>query len=230
MRQRLRSHLTYANVMATLAVFLVLGGGTALAAYVVSSNSQIGPDTISGHKPPSGKHSNIIAGSINGQDVLENALGGRVIAEPTLTGNARKLIFNSFTHDPIKIATVGPYTIKASCDNPSPASYVLGVYVNGPAGTADYSYTNRVNDTGQPEFGSGTANVPANQDAPILFFLADTSYQVPPHGDFQRYAGTAMLRTGSVLVQIDFNAVVDATFPRTFPQPCFFYGTGTKAT
>jgi hypothetical protein len=31
MRQRLRSHLTYANVMATLAVFLVVTGGTAVA-------------------------------------------------------------------------------------------------------------------------------------------------------------------------------------------------------
>src|SRR6185503_6820516 len=31
MRQGLRSHLTYANVMATLAVFLVLSGGTAVA-------------------------------------------------------------------------------------------------------------------------------------------------------------------------------------------------------
>ena len=31
MRQRLRYHLTYANVMATLAVFLVLSGGTAVA-------------------------------------------------------------------------------------------------------------------------------------------------------------------------------------------------------
>ena len=48
MRQWLRSHLTYANVMSTLAVFLVLGGGTALGAYVVSSNSQIGPGTVSG--------------------------------------------------------------------------------------------------------------------------------------------------------------------------------------
>jgi hypothetical protein len=27
MRESIRSHLTYANVMATLAVFLVLGGG-----------------------------------------------------------------------------------------------------------------------------------------------------------------------------------------------------------
>jgi hypothetical protein len=69
MRQRIRSHLTYANVVATLALFLVIGGGTALASYVVSSNSQIGPGTVSGHKPPSGDHANIIGGSVNGQDL-----------------------------------------------------------------------------------------------------------------------------------------------------------------
>lgn len=69
MRQRIRSHLTYANVVATLALFLVLGGGTAMAAFVVSSNSQIGPGTVSGHSPPSGKHSNLIAGSVNRTDL-----------------------------------------------------------------------------------------------------------------------------------------------------------------
>jgi hypothetical protein len=70
---RIRRHLTYANVISTLTLFLVLGGGTALAAYVVSSNSQIGPGTISGHKPPTGKHANIIAGSINGQDIADRS-------------------------------------------------------------------------------------------------------------------------------------------------------------
>jgi hypothetical protein len=59
--------------MVTILAFVVLGGGTALGAYVVSSNSQIGPGTISGHKPPSGKHANIIAGSINGQDIADNS-------------------------------------------------------------------------------------------------------------------------------------------------------------
>jgi hypothetical protein len=73
MIQRLRSHLTYANVMSTLAVFFVIGGGTALASYVVSSNSQVGPGTISGNKPPSGKHANIIAGSITGQDIANRS-------------------------------------------------------------------------------------------------------------------------------------------------------------
>jgi hypothetical protein len=80
-RQRLRYHLSYANVISTLALFLVLGGGTALAAYVVSSNSQIGPGTVSGHKPPSGNHANVIAGSVNGQDVADNALTGADIAD-----------------------------------------------------------------------------------------------------------------------------------------------------
>jgi hypothetical protein len=71
MREKLRSHLTYANVMATTAVFLVLAGGTALGAYVITSNSQVAQGTISGHRPPSGDHPNIILGSLNGQDVRD---------------------------------------------------------------------------------------------------------------------------------------------------------------
>jgi hypothetical protein len=73
MRQWIRSHLTYANVVATLALFVALGGGTALASYVISSNKQVGPGTISGHKPPSGDHANIIAGSISGNDIADRS-------------------------------------------------------------------------------------------------------------------------------------------------------------
>src|SRR5438046_8471786 len=89
--RRIRQHLTYANVISTLTLFLVLGGGTALAAYVVSSNSQIGPGTISSHKPPTGKHANIIAGSVSGQDVADNSLGGAGINEASLTGDVKRI-------------------------------------------------------------------------------------------------------------------------------------------
>jgi hypothetical protein len=85
MRVWMRSHLTYANMMATLAVFLVLGGGTAMAAYVVSSNSQVGPATISGHKPPTGKHANIIAGSLNGTDLASGAVGPAKLSPNAVT-------------------------------------------------------------------------------------------------------------------------------------------------
>src|SRR3954452_16754881 len=67
--RRIRRHLTYANVLVTILAFLVLGGGTAVAAFVVSSNSQVGPGTISGHKPPVGKHANVISGSIYTKDL-----------------------------------------------------------------------------------------------------------------------------------------------------------------
>ena len=69
MRQRLRSHLTFANVASLIALFVALGGGTAFAAVIITSNSQVAGGTISGHHPPSGKHANIISNSVNGQDV-----------------------------------------------------------------------------------------------------------------------------------------------------------------
>jgi hypothetical protein len=80
MGQWIRLHLSYANVMVTILAFVVLGGGTALGAYVVSSNSQVGPNTISGHNPPSGKHGNIISGSVNGTDLAPSSVGSSEIA------------------------------------------------------------------------------------------------------------------------------------------------------
>jgi hypothetical protein len=81
MRQRLRSHLTFANVVSVIALFVALGG-TALASVIITSNSQVARDTISGHKPPSGKHSNLIAGSVNGKDIAK--FSGVDACTPTL--------------------------------------------------------------------------------------------------------------------------------------------------
>ena len=74
-----------AMVVALLALFVALGG-TAMAAFVVSSNSQIGPGTVAGAKPPSGAHSNIIAGSINGSDLATNSIGSSRVIDGILQG------------------------------------------------------------------------------------------------------------------------------------------------
>jgi hypothetical protein len=74
--RRIRQHLSYANVISTLCLFLLLGSGSALAAVVITSNSQVAKGTISGHKPPAGKHANLIAGSVNGTDVANESLTG----------------------------------------------------------------------------------------------------------------------------------------------------------
>lgn len=57
--RRIRRHLTYANVMATIAVFVVLGGG-AYAAFKLPKNSV--------------RSKNIVNGQVKGDDVAERSL------------------------------------------------------------------------------------------------------------------------------------------------------------
>jgi hypothetical protein len=70
---RIRSRLTFANVVSLIALFVALGG-TAIASVIITSNSQVASNTISGHHPPSGKHSNLISGSVNGMDLADGAV------------------------------------------------------------------------------------------------------------------------------------------------------------
>jgi hypothetical protein len=103
MRQRLRSHLTFANVASLIALFIALGG-SATAAVIITSNSQVASGTISGHHPPAGKHPNIIPNSVNGQDVQNlqfqalvlkngwqgNCFGGGV---PAIAKSAERVVY-----------------------------------------------------------------------------------------------------------------------------------------
>jgi hypothetical protein len=89
------SHLTFANVVSLAALFVALGGTATAVTYVVSSNSQIGPGTVSGHKAPSGKHPNIIAGSINGRDLNGGAVSGGKLAPNSVDGS--KVLDDSLT-------------------------------------------------------------------------------------------------------------------------------------
>jgi hypothetical protein len=227
MFRRLLSHLTYANVMATFAVFVALGG-TAVASVIITSNSQVGPGTISGHKPPSGDIANVIGGSVNGQDVAANSLSGANILESSLTGNVHNLIYNATasTSPPnTTIATVGPYTIKGQCFVDSHLGVVVvRLIANGPAGTADTMYDQTTNDaSGTSATVSSGLLIPANSDT---VFAGSSGAQPGQPGDYLRIGGTAMLRSGSLLVEVDFNAVADN---RTSGS-CFIYGTATRAT
>jgi hypothetical protein len=67
--RRIRSHLTYANVMATIAVFLVLSGGTAVALS--------GTDTVQSDDLGPGsqvKAPDVAANAVNGSDVVDNSI------------------------------------------------------------------------------------------------------------------------------------------------------------
>ena len=109
MIQRLRSHLTYANVMVTILAFVVLGGGTALASFVVSSNSQVGPGTISGHKPPNGDHANLIQGSVSSADLANNAVTASKL------GAVAKFAKRTAAASSTKVLSLGGLTVHYQC-------------------------------------------------------------------------------------------------------------------
>jgi hypothetical protein len=69
MAGRITRGMTYANVMATLALVVALGGTAAAATVIVKSNSQVAAHTISGHHPPQGDHANLITDSVAGVDL-----------------------------------------------------------------------------------------------------------------------------------------------------------------
>jgi hypothetical protein len=79
-----RHRVTYANVVATVALVVALGSGTALAAVVVHSNADVAPNTIAGHRPPAGDHANLVAGSVVGQDLAANTVTGAKVDEKSL--------------------------------------------------------------------------------------------------------------------------------------------------
>jgi hypothetical protein len=70
--------------LSTVAIVVALTGTASAVTYVVASNSQIGPGTVAGHHPPTGKHANIITGSINGTDLADPA---RVTVAAATTGS-----------------------------------------------------------------------------------------------------------------------------------------------
>jgi hypothetical protein len=91
--------------------FLLIGGGTALASYVVSTNSQIGPNTVSGHHPPSGKHANLISGSVNGTDLATGAVTLGKLAPNSVNGS--KVVNGSLTG----LDLAAPVRLPAGCSS-----------------------------------------------------------------------------------------------------------------
>ena len=89
---RERRRLSYANVMATLSVFMVLAGGTALAATTLTPNS-VTSKTVRDNKLKSvdlkdGKAvstDDVIDGSLTGVDLADNSLTGDDVDESTLS-------------------------------------------------------------------------------------------------------------------------------------------------
>jgi hypothetical protein len=118
MLKRIRSRLSYANVMASIAVFVALGGG----AYAVAKH-KVGTKQI---KKGAVRTQQLHAAAVTGFKVQDNSLTGQQINESTLgtvpnahTVNGSQVIQVSYRQPessaPQTIVSLAGLTVKASC-------------------------------------------------------------------------------------------------------------------
>ena len=83
--RRIRSHLTYANVMVTLLAFVVLAGGAAYAANTIGSadiiDGQVKTPDLANNAVRTGK---VLDESLTGHDIQDNTIGGADVNESLL--------------------------------------------------------------------------------------------------------------------------------------------------
>jgi len=168
--RRIRQHLTYVNVMATLAVFLVLGGGTAAALH--GHNTVQSDDLGPGAQV---KAADVANNAVNGANIADNSVTGDDVKESSLNGlvRGRMLDFNLAANGPntapTPIATVGPYKLSGKCFIVG-SQLVLDVFANGPAGFAEAEWNEVHNDTDDSGDHSYSSRPSANVDTQVLTF------------------------------------------------------------
>src|SRR5262245_53725783 len=217
--RRIRAKLTYANVMATLAVFLVLSGGTAVALH--GHNTVQSDDLGPGAQV---KAADVADNAVNGGNIANNSVTGDDVKESTLNGlvRGRMLDFNLAAggpHDPeTPIATVGPYKLSGSCAVLT--DYLsLQVFANGPAGFAETEFSRVNNDTTDAGDHSQSSVPSANVDTQVLSVGAINS-------GFARAGGTLVIRSNTgTISQVLFSVVLDRNAGAD--GACHLWGTAT---
>ena len=185
MRSRFRR--SHGTVVAYLALFVALGGTATAVTYVVSSNGQVGPNTISGHHPPSGEHANVIPGSVNAQDVADNSLRGADVNEAT------------FGQVPsARLGGLGGDTDLGTCD-PEPPGGTFTTCVQ--TGTIDLAAPTRVLIMGQVEALPDQKGVPGLGQCRVGTnggFLGESTIEMDVEGSSQGDAAAISGVTGVV--------------------------------
>ncbi len=129
---KLRKHLTYGNVMSTLALFMLLAGGTAIAAQQLGKKT-VGAKQLKSNAVTTAKikkaavtKAKIKDGAIDNAKLADNAVTGAKIADGSVGGadiNAAGTSFSQITHR-IRANTAAPF---------APAAvYPIGSYTQSP--------------------------------------------------------------------------------------------------
>jgi len=130
-----------ALVVAAVAIFLSTTG-TALAAIIISDNSQVAAHTIAGAQAPSGDNQNIIPGTIGTKDLADASVASTKLGDDART---HKIQFLAFAFSAKVLAQVGHMTFGATCEPNVPSAgqvtLLLNVGNSDPHAFADISWS-----------------------------------------------------------------------------------------
>ena len=202
MRQWIRSHLTYANVISTVCLFLLLGGGTAVAlngANTVQSDD-LGPSAQV-------KAPDVAANAVNGANIVNNSVTGGDVNESTLRwacawADAGLQPGRDWPGCSPQADRDGRPLQAQRYLRQQPGFLGLGVYVTGPAGFAETEFSQVDNDTTDAGDHSQSSVPPANVETKVIKLNADSG--------FGRDGGTLVIRSNTGrMVQVLFSATLD---------------------
>jgi hypothetical protein len=130
--KQIRKRITYANVMSSIAVFLILGGATAFAAQKIGSNEIKGNSITTGKiKKEAVTTSKIKKNSINTAKIQKDAVTGEKVKDGSLTGSD------------INLSTIGTVPSAASAQ-PTSFAHVSAAAVFDSANTKNVGSVTKV--------------------------------------------------------------------------------------
>jgi hypothetical protein len=216
----LRSRLSYANICATLALFLALGGGAAYAATHLAKNS-VGTSQIRRHSITTGKY--------RPSSVGQAALGAGIREDLAKARNAgpapTRIHFTSAgtpSATPQPVATLAGLTIQAACDTTEGLTKLVFALRADEAGTIQENFQNdsgaNLGEPGPIQAGNIQISLPAGES--ILGGAPGV-----PSGTFFRTFATLIYSTPKQTASLQITAIADGT-----TAACTLDGTGVVAT
>ena len=236
---KFRARLTYANVVASLALFLVLAGGSAVA--LTGTNTVFSDDIVDGEVKYADigvqavSSTRIWDQSIQSIDVKDNALTGTDITESTLgtvprSSNGVYRIRRTLGIDQaVAPVTLDGIQLSFSCTKDAELDFTFDTVevknTTGASLTAQrWNYSTRNDDEAEdPHHSMDGLTIAPNASASLF------PGSIPPvgmGGTFQRMIGGLIADSGDRTISISYNAVADG---RGGATPCFTTGTATVA-
>jgi hypothetical protein len=149
--RRISRRLTYANVISTVALFLALGGGAALAATNLAKNS-VGPKAIKANAVGPAK---IKAGAVTGEKIAAGAVGANQLANGAV--GATKLASGAVGGTQLANGSVGPAQLAAGAVGGSKLGAINTRTVSVPVAKGEIKGASASCSAGEVLLGGGTS-------------------------------------------------------------------------